>query len=76
MEEGTDEDQAEEDMERGTELEEPTKNEYYDTIENLKHEKAAGQDDICNEMIKYGGEERRGDQFREIIYELIKHIWR
>jgi hypothetical protein len=52
-------------------MEEPTNEEIAETIKELKNGKTAGKDNICNELIKYGGE-----KMSENIQQMIKDIWK
>jgi len=48
----------------------PTYEEVTKCIKNLKNGKAAGSDQICGELLKYGGE-----RVYERIYNLLKRVW-
>jgi hypothetical protein len=52
-------------------IEEPNIEEVRETIKELRNNKAPGGDNICAEMVKYGG-----DKLIQLIYELIKDVWR
>jgi Reverse transcriptase (RNA-dependent DNA polymerase)/Endonuclease/Exonuclease/phosphatase family len=52
-------------------VEEPTMEEFNDIVNGLKNGKAAGSDEICNEMIRNGGQE-----LKEEMYKLLIKIWK
>jgi hypothetical protein len=52
-------------------IEEPNVEEVREAIKELRNNKAPGGDNICVEMVKYGG-----DKLIQLIYELIKDVWR
>jgi len=52
-------------------IEEPNMQEVKELIKELRNNKAPGGDNICAELVKYGG-----DKLIQLIYELIKDVWR
>ena len=52
-------------------IEEPNTQEVREVIKELRNNKAPGGDNICAEMVKYGG-----DKLIQLIYKLIKDVWR
>lgn len=56
--------------ERDLDLGVPSADECYEIVQNLKQGKAAGPDNICDEIIKNEGMEPK-----ERIYVLILQIW-
>ena len=55
----------------GEEVEEPTREEIFSTIRELKNNKAAGTGEAVAELIKYG---RR--QLHESLAKIVNKIWR
>jgi len=52
-------------------IEEPNIEEVREVIKELRNNKVPGGDNICAEIVKYGG-----DKLIQLIYELIKDVWR
>jgi len=52
-------------------IEEPNIQEIWELIKELRNNKAPGGDNICVELVKYGG-----DKLIQLIYELITDVWR
>jgi len=51
-------------------IEEPNTQEVREVIKELRNNKAPGGDNICTELVKYGG-----DKLIQPIYELTKDVW-
>jgi len=52
-------------------IEEPKTQEVREAIKEFRNNKAPDGDNICVELVKYGG-----DKLIQLIYELIKDVWR